>query len=215
MTAGRERLQQSTGRAHQFKGDVSAQTWHDRVMAYPTKLLGDDEQVQFELRPAWKTLVFPAIWLIVIIAAFFFLLGRVTSWFDGTASTIMSWVLAVAALIALIILVIRPVLFWWTTQYVFTNRRIILRSGIIARKGRDMPLSKVNDVSFNHTIWERMVNCGTLMIESAAENGQLAIENIPDVENVQREVYRLHDEDDAFRRNRTAHSDPSPPTNES
>jgi hypothetical protein len=70
-------------------------------------------------------------------------------------------------------------------------------------------------VSFDHSVWERMLNCGTLMIESAAENGQLIIENIPDVESVQREVYRLHDEDDAFRRARNNGVDPSPPTNES
>lgn len=184
-------------------------------MAYPTKLLGDDEAVQFELRPAWKTLIFPVVWFIVIVGLLAFLLGKVTSWFDGTTGTIMTWVLCLAALLALVILVVRPVLFWWTTQYVFTNRRVIIRTGIIARKGRDMPLSKVNDVSFDHTVMERMFNCGTLMIESAAENGQLVIENIPNVEHVQREVYRLHDEDDAFRRARSRGVDPSPPTTES
>ncbi len=184
-------------------------------MAYPTDLLGDDEQVQFELRPARKTLIWPIVWLLVIIALFAFLMGRVNSWFDGTTGTVMIWAMVVIAVIALVILVIRPVVYWWTTQYVFTNRRIIIRTGVIARRGRDMPLSKVNDVSFNHTIWERMLNCGTLMVESAAENGQLVIENIPDVEKVQREVYRLHDEDDAFRRARSKGVDPTPPTNES
>lgn len=184
-------------------------------MAYPKKLLGDDETVQFELRPAWKTLIFPVIWLIVIVGLFFFLLGRVTSWFDGTTATIATWVLVVAALLALVILVIRPFLFWWTTQYVFTDRRIIIRTGIIARKGRDMPLSKVNDVSFDHTVLERLVNCGTLIVQSAAENGGLVVENIPNVENVQREVYRLHSEDDAFRRARSRGTDASPPTSES
>ena len=184
-------------------------------MAYPKKLLGDDEDVQFELRPAWKTLVFPIFWLIVIIGLFFFLLGRVTSWFEGTTGTILTWVLVVAALLALVILVVRPLLFWWTTQYVFTNRRIIIRTGIVARKGRDMPLSKVNDVSFDHTVMERLFNCGTLMVESAAENGQLMIKNIQSVEHVQREVYRLHDEDDAFRRARSKGVDSSPPTSES
>lgn len=184
-------------------------------MAYPQKLLGDDEEIQFELRPAWKTLIWPAFWLIVIIGAFAFLLGQISSWFDGPTGDIMTWVLIFFTVIALGILVVRPFLFWWTTQYVFTNRRIIIRTGIIARKGRDMPLSKVNDVSFDHTVWERMVNCGTLIIQSAAENGGLVVENIPNVENVQREVYRLHDEDDAFRRNRYDTHDHSPPTNES
>lgn len=184
-------------------------------MAYPQKLLGDDEQVQFELRPAWKTLIIPAIWLIVIVAGFFFLMGLVNSWFPGSTGTILSWVVGIVALIMLIVLVIRPFLFWLTTQYVFTNRRIIIRTGIVARRGRDMPLSKVNDVSFDHTAMERIMNCGTLMIESAAMNGQLVIENVPNVEYVQREVYRLHDEDDAWRRRRTGSQDTSPPTNES
>ena len=66
-------------------------------MGYPQKLLGNDEQVQFELRPAWKTLIWPAIWLLVIIGAVAFLMGKVNSWFDGTTSTIMMWVIAVAA----------------------------------------------------------------------------------------------------------------------
>ena len=184
-------------------------------MAYPTKLLGNDEQVQFELRPAWKTLIWPIIWFIIIVGLFGFLMGQVRSWFDGVTGDFMVWGLVFVAIVALVVLVIRPVLFWWTTQYVFTNRRIIIRTGIVARRGRDMPLSKVNDVSFDHSVWERMLNCGTLMIESAAENGQLIIENIPNVENVQREVYRLHDEDDAFRRARSSGIDPSPPTNES
>ena len=190
-------------------------TWHDSLMGYPQKLLGNDEQIQFELRPAWKTLIWPVIWLLVIIGVFAYLMGKVNSWFDGSTATIMLWVIGVAALIALIVLVIRPFLFWWTTQYVFTNRRIIIRTGILSRKGRDMPLSKVNDVSFDNTVWERLLNTGTLMVQSAAESGQLIIENIPDVENVQREVYRLHDEHDAFRRARSIGIDPSPPTNES
>jgi uncharacterized membrane protein YdbT with pleckstrin-like domain len=184
-------------------------------MGYPQKLLGDDEQIQFELRPAWKVLVWPVFWLIVIIGLFAFLLGQLRSWFDGPTGDIMMWVLIFVAVIALGILVVRPFIFWWTTQYVFTNRRIIIRSGVIARKGRDMPLSKVNDVSFDHTVWERLVNCGTLIIQSAAENGGLVVENIPNVESVQREVYRLHDEDDAFRRARFKNIDTSPPTNES
>ena len=184
-------------------------------MAYPQKLLGNDEQVQFELRPSVKTLIWPAVWLLIIIGLTFFVLGRTNSWFDGATGDILTWVVVVIALIALFILVIRPFLFWWTAQYVFTNRRIIIRVGILSRKGRDMPLSKVNDVSFDNTVWERLLNTGTLMVQSAAESGQLIIENIPNVEQVQREVYRLHDEDDAFRRSRNSGADPSPPTNES
>ena len=46
---------------------------------------------------------------------------------------------------------------------------------------------------------ERIFNSGTLVIESASEHGMLVVANVPNVEQVQREVYRLHDDDDAFR----------------
>ena len=51
----------------------------------------------------------------------------------------------------------------------------------------------MNDVSFSHSVWERMLNTGTLMVESAAENRQLVIGNIPRSSRCS-EVYRLHDE---------------------
>ena len=72
--------------------------------------------------------------------------------------------------------VVRPFVFWYSTQYVFTDHRIIVRTGIIARKGRDMPLSRVNDVSFAHSFIERFLNCGTLQVESAGTQGQLVIQ---------------------------------------
>ena len=81
-----------------------------------------------------------------------------------------------------------------------TDRRIIVRTGILARRGRDMPLSRVNDVSFSHTVIERFLNCGTIVVESAGTQGQLVIASVPNVETIQREIYRLHDEDDGRRR---------------
>jgi hypothetical protein len=57
-----------------------------------------------------------------------------------------------------------------------------------------MPLTRLNDVSFQHTVWERMLGCGTLVVESAGERGQLTLTDIPKVELVQRTLYRLSDE---------------------
>ena len=56
-----------------------------------------------------------------------------------------------------------PFLRWWTTVYVLTDRRLILREGLIARSGRDIPLGRINDVSFSHTAIERVLGCGTLV----------------------------------------------------
>lgn len=170
-------------------------------MAYPQKLLASNETVEFELRPHWRALIFPVLWLLIIVGVASFLIAKLGDvWGSTTAALPVSrWVVVAVGVFLVVFLFVRPLIAWLTTQYVFTNRRIIVRTGFITRKGRDMPLSKVNDVMFEHSVLERMFNCGRLVIESAAENGSLHIVNVPNVEFVQREVFRLHDEDDAFR----------------
>ncbi|MFM2438638.1 MAG: hypothetical protein RLZ55_1461 [Actinomycetota bacterium] len=170
-------------------------------MGYPQKLLANGEEVEFELRPHWRSLIGPVVWLILIVGIAAFLSAKLSSWMssDSNLLTIARVAIVVVAVFLLIFLFVRPLTAWLTTQYVFTNRRIIIRTGLIARKGRDMPLSKINNVSFEHTVMERVFNSGTLVIESASEHGMLVVANVPNVEQVQREVYRLHDDDDAFR----------------
>ena len=73
-----------------------------------------------------------------------------------------------------------PFIKWITTSYVVTDRRIITRVGVVARTGRDMPISRINDVTFQHSgILERMLGCGTLVVESAGERGQLVLRRRP------------------------------------
>ena len=91
----------------------------------------------------------------------------------------------------------------------FTNRRVITRAGLVAKRGRDMPLAKVNNVSFEISFFGRILNYGRLEIESAGDE-DLVIDDVPNVEVIQREVYRLHEEDDDRRRRRSAESGGDP-----
>ena len=93
-----------------------------------------------------------------------------------------------------------PFLRWLTTQYVFTDRRIIIRKGLLTKQGKDMPLSKTNNITFNQGILGRMFNYGNLDIDSGNVDGSLVINDVPNVEEIQRDVYRLVEEDDARRR---------------
>ena len=174
-------------------------TWNDAGMAYPKKLLADDETIVYELKPHWRALIAPVFVFLVTLAVGFYELAKLTSW-DSSARTPIAWFVVIVMVIALVVWVVRPFVYWYSTQYVLTDHRIIVRTGIIARKGRDMPLSRVNDVSFSHSFLERFLNCGTLQVESAGTQGQLIITSVPDVEAIQRDIYRLHDEDDMRRR---------------
>jgi uncharacterized membrane protein YdbT with pleckstrin-like domain len=169
-------------------------------MAYPQKLLSDGETVQFELRPHFRALFVPIIVLLaeVFIGAWLFFL---------TDNTIVRWAIAIIFIVLFVPFVLVAFLRWLTTQYVFTNRRIITRRGIISKQGRDMPLSKVQNVSFDVSVMGRILNYGALKIDSANTEGDLIVEDVPNVEEIQREVYRLHEEDDERRRNRSTDPD--------
>jgi uncharacterized membrane protein YdbT with pleckstrin-like domain len=168
------------------------------VTGIPKRLLADDEEVEMAMRPHWKEMVGPVLVLLLVSPAATYLATVVP---DGSSQR---WLrLAVVVIAALVVLrfAVWPFVRWLTTSYVVTDRRIITRVGVIARTGRDMPISRVNDVTFRHSgILERLLGCGTLTVESAGERGQLVLRDVPHVEEVQRDVYRLAEADEERRR---------------
>jgi uncharacterized membrane protein YdbT with pleckstrin-like domain len=161
-------------------------------VAYPRKLLGEGEEIVHELHPHWKALVFPVLLIPIVVGIATFLYFSIDG--SGTWQTIGRWAVLIVAAVILIWGSLIPWLRWMTTLYVMTSERLITRSGVLSRSGRDIPLSRVNDVSFSHNVFERILRCGTLTVESAGERGQLVMTDVPKVETVQRELYRLVEE---------------------
>lgn len=155
-------------------------------MGYPTNLLADGETVQFQLRPHFRALLGPILFFILAAACLIFGIAAL----PGLAPLF----LVVAGLI-FFIGVVPTTLRWLTTQYVFTDRRIITRAGILTKRGKDMPLVKVNNVDFSVPVLGRILNYGTLTVDSAAESGGLVIKDVPNVEVIQRRVYELYEAD--------------------
>jgi uncharacterized membrane protein YdbT with pleckstrin-like domain len=102
---------------------------------------------------------------------------------------------AVIAILALMLWLIAPVLRWRTTTYELTTRRLRTRFGILTRRGRDIPLSRINDVSFERGPLDRLLGAGRLVVESAGEHGQIVLRDIPHVEQVQATLYQLVEEE--------------------
>ncbi len=153
-------------------------------MGYPARLLSEGENVVLDMHPHWKRLVLPVLSLVVVLALAGYLLAIVD---DGRLQV----VLAVAAIVLLVEFTVVPFLRWRTTLFVVTNRRVVVRTGVLARQGRDVPLSRINDITFSHSLFERLLGCGTLVVESAGERGQVVLTEVPQVEQVQRTLYDL------------------------
>jgi uncharacterized membrane protein YdbT with pleckstrin-like domain len=154
-------------------------------MPFPSRLLGDGEEIVLDLHPHWWYLSAPITAVVVVLA------GTIAALAKGVPS---GGVLALTALLLVTLFwLLGRYTRWHTNNFVLTNNRIIHRVGIIAKRGREIPLDHINDISCLQGPFERIIGAGDVVIESAGEHGQQRIEDLPKPEKVQNEIYRQLD----------------------
>jgi uncharacterized membrane protein YdbT with pleckstrin-like domain len=167
-------------------------------VAISQKLLNDGEQVIISTRTHVKALIGPLLALVVLLA-----LGVVVQVYAGAG--LLALVVWVVLALAAVWFVARPALEWLTASYTITDRRLITRHGVITRRGHDIPLSRISDVSYELGLLDRMLGCGTLVISDASTHGQVQLPDIPQVEQTQRRLNSLlHDTHSPSRRDEGA-----------
>lgn len=157
-------------------------------MAIADRYLADDEELVHVARQHWTVLLGEFVALLLILAVV------------GTALWFLPWgqewsMLAVAAigvigLVAALVFCLVPMLKWSTTVYILTNHRLMTREGLLSKQGRSMPLVRVNDVSFDISLWERLMRYGTLSVQSASEQESMTLQRVPRPQWFQAEIYR-------------------------
>ncbi len=132
-----------------------------------------------EVRPHWSFMLGPMAMTVLLVALAIagFAIPAVPAWVVD--------VLLGAIGVSLLWLLGRYVR-WSTTTFVITTQRLVLRSGFLARRGREILLRRLNDLSYRQSILERMLGCGSLVIESGGEHGQELVPRLPRPYEVQR-----------------------------
>ena len=153
-------------------------------MAISKDLLNEGESIVISTRTHPKALLFPILALVVLLAIGVVVQNAVE---QGTVTKAVWIVMA----IGVVWFVIRPVLIWLTATYTITTRRLITRHGVITRKGHDIPLTRVSDVAYERDLIDRLLGCGTLVISDASTHGQVALPDIPRIEETHRKLQEL------------------------
>ncbi len=154
-------------------------------MPYPERLLSPGETVQIEFRPHWQRIIAPTFVTLIAIAAEVAVLVLL----EDTAR----WISLAALALVWLIIALPRYLDWWFTRYIITSERLIARSGVLARHGKEIPLEVINDVAFSQSMLERLVRSGDLLIESAGEHGQSRFTDVPRPEDIQALIYQLRE----------------------
>lgn len=156
-------------------------------MGLPAKLLGADEQEVLHTRTHGKALVLPGLALVFVGAA----VGAGAALIPSGARPVGQLAIGAVGVLLAIWWCVVPFLRWRTTTYTLTTRRLVTRSGIVNKRSHDLPLSRVNDVSSERGLTDRMLGCGTLVVQTAAEGGSIALVDVPDVEHVHHTMTEL------------------------
>jgi len=153
-------------------------------MRYPEKLLSPGEVIESEFRPHWSQIVREAVLSLLVLVLIILVAIQDLSW---------RWWVVGGLILGWLLLILTGFVRWWTTQHVITNERVIHRTGLISKKGKEIPLEVINDVAFNQRAWERLFGTGDLLIESAGTHGQSHYSDIPEPEAVQSLIYQMRE----------------------
>jgi len=151
-------------------------------MAFPKKYLNDSEEVIRDLRPHWFFL-FGAVIALIAALALAIWVGQ------AEVSEVVLFPVLALPVVALLFFLVRFAQ-WVTTDFVLTTDRLIYRKGVVSRQGKEIPLERVNDVSYQQSMIQRMMGAGDLMVESGGERGQSQFGHFAHPQDIQNEIHR-------------------------
>lgn len=174
-------------------------------MAYPRELLNEGEDLSLDLRPHWwyfaKNFLFGFVLLLGLIFIGYLPDGSSSS-NSGTTDVLnyslqkLGFYVWIFIVLIWFVVLAAAYLQWIFTLFVVTSDRIIYRSGVIAKNGIEIPLERLNNINFDQTIFERLIGAGTLIIESAGEEGRSVFKDVRHPDAVQQEINRCRELND-------------------
>ncbi|MCL2466366.1 MAG: PH domain-containing protein [Micrococcales bacterium] len=155
-------------------------------MALSHSLLLDGEHIIISVRTHIKVL-FARFGIALLVA----IAGGATALLIGGRNETVGWWTAGITFVAVLVIVVPPLVRWFSWTYTLTNVRLIEQSGVVRRTGRVIPLSRVNDVSFEKDLNDRILGCGTLIVHDASEQAGLRLIDIPKIETFHKTISSL------------------------
>jgi uncharacterized membrane protein YdbT with pleckstrin-like domain len=130
-------------------------------MLAPVSLnLSPGEQVLFEGHPSWRAIL--GFYLKGILVAI--VLGVIANLVEGGTTAF------VVILVVLAITLLAGFLKRWATTYTITNRRLNIKRGIVSREVQETRLERVQNVNYNQSVYQRLMQIGDVDFDTAASD---------------------------------------------
>jgi len=127
------------------------------------------EQVIFSIRPAFLFVGAKYALAAVLWIAAAALVAAATSWMEWPI-----WAGAIGVLVVGLLLFLKPLLAHIDRQrhlFTLTDHKFEIQYGLLTTTTRNIPLSKIQDVTVTASLVDRMLGLGNIVVENASETG--------------------------------------------
>lgn len=142
----------------------------------PKAEMAEQERDLFTVRP---TMIFVYLWYalaVAVVIAAAVLMGILSSKSLSDDMTAL-YVIGGIGIVAFIIPVYKHIL-RLREVYTLTNFKLEMRYGIIAKRIHNIPINKIQDVMVTSSVWQRFLNLGDIIIDSASDTGKIHLDDI-------------------------------------
>ena len=117
------------------------------------------------------------LWSAIVLIA----VAGVTGYFyDNLPDGFENWMLLAVAALVILLLVVIPFLVWYSRTVTITTRRVIVRSGIGARRRRELSHARGYSVDVRRGVLQRIWGTGTITLSNGVDE-PLRLLNVPGV----------------------------------
>jgi uncharacterized membrane protein YdbT with pleckstrin-like domain len=127
--------------------------------------LAPGEQVMFDGHPSWRSIIafyIKGLFLVLIAAFAVAIVTNIAD--DGTDAGLVT----VVAVIGVAVVVLAGFIKRITVHYTITTRRLHIKRGIIAREIQETRLERVQNVNYDQSLLQRMLQVGDVDFDTAA-----------------------------------------------
>jgi membrane protein YdbS with pleckstrin-like domain len=151
-------------------------------MSYAEKNLAPGESIAYRARYHW--IFYRTTLALLLVASVFGLWWWISGerLHAGPASSVfrvIALLLLAAALVHFLFRRIRAS----ADEFVVTTRRVIRKTGLVAREAEHAPIEKIQDITVDQGVLARLLGYGTATLETASESGRIVF---PDIANPER-----------------------------
>lgn len=93
------------------------------------------------------------------------------------------------ALLVIVLYIIWQLISWYSIEYVLTESKIIIKSGVLSTKRNYMPYAVVQDINTSQSFIAKIFNVGSISLFSAYDNNIMELSNISNPSEVEEIIF--------------------------